>query len=74
MKTVFEFGGRNPFNGATVDSMITVQQSENENALFDVHYGLQVKRMLTYKQACYEIGQVILHHLSCESIVNNEGM
>ena len=72
MKTVFTYGGANPYN-PSAPAMITVEQSEDKDALFKVTYGVETNSGLTYARACGVIGQVILHHLSCESIVNNEG-
>lgn len=74
MRTVFATGGANPYKGATVSNLIEVQQSENKKALFDVHYGLQVYRMLTYSQACAKIGEAILHNACCEGLASNEGL
>lgn len=52
---------------------ITVVQEQNKAGLFRVIYGLDISDKLTYLQACASIGQALLHHLSCEGIVNNEG-
>lgn len=73
MKTVFEWGGPNPFNGAKSRSLVQVDQSESEEHLFRVTYGLQRKENLTYNQACLEIGVAILHKLCCDGIASNEG-
>ena len=73
MKKVFTCGGRNPFKGASTPDMITVRQRESGRRLFDVVYGLQVKKDLTYSQACAELGQAILHLQCCEGIASNEG-
>lgn len=73
MKTVFEWGGPNHFNGAKSRSLIQVDQSESGDRLFRVTYGLQVKTGLTYEQACREIGIAILHYQCCEGIASNEG-
>lgn len=73
MKTVFTYGGTNPFANAKTKHLIQADQSESGKKLFTVTYGLQVKSGLTYSQACTEIGAVILHHLCCEGIADNEG-
>ena len=72
-KTVFEFGGNNPFQGAKSLSYIQVDQDLSKRALFTVTYGLQQKSGLTYAECCAELGACILHMLSCDGIVNNEG-
>lgn len=38
---------------------------------FAVQYGHQLDEMLTYGEACVFLGQAILHHLSCEGLVDN---
>jgi len=73
MKTVFQFGGPNPYNGAATDSLITLEQKDTESALFVVTYGLQRKTNLTYSQAAKELGDCIFHHLACESVLDNGG-
>lgn len=72
-KTVFEFGGNNPFRGAKNKSFIQVDQDLNRRALFTVSYGLQRKTGLTYAECCAELGACVLHLLSCDGIVNNDG-
>ena len=72
MKTVFTYGGSNPY-APTKDAMIELRQSEDKKGLFVLSYGCEVAPGLTYARACTALGQAILHHLSCESIVNNEG-
>lgn len=72
MKTVFTYGGSNPY-APTKDAMIELRQSEDKNGLFILSYGCEVTPGLTYTRACTALGQAILHHLSCKSIVNNEG-
>lgn len=73
MKTVFEFGGANLYQGARTKSLITLEQSESGRRRFNLTYGLQRDTGLTYSEACESLGQVILHHLCCESIASNEG-
>ncbi len=73
MITVFEFGGPNPFKNARAKSLIQADQSESGRRLFTVYYGLQVKKGLTYAQACAEIGACVLHHQCCQGIASNEG-
>lgn len=71
-RTVFTYGGKNPFEAAITEHMIQVDQNDQGSKLFTVTYGLQVKRGLTYAKACTEIGAAILHYLSCEGVVDNE--
>ena len=73
MKTVFTYGGQNPYT-AKPEALIELRQSEGTEALFIVRYGREVKTGLSYSRACSELGAAILHHLACESIVNNEGV
>ena len=70
MKTVFEFGGSNPYL-KTRNAMIELRQSEDNNGRFILTYGCEVKAGLDYARAAKALGEAILHHLSCESIVNN---
>jgi hypothetical protein len=63
MVTVFSTGGKNHFNKASSDQLITLEQNQATKAkLFTVTYGLQVKRGLTYAEACSRLGEAILHH------------
>lgn len=73
MKTVFQFGGRNPFKGAKSAALIQVDQSEAKCKLFTVTYGLQRKTMLTYADAARELGECIFHHLACDGMLDNDG-
>lgn len=73
MKTVFTYGGKNPFAKATTKDMITVTQSEARGRRFTVTYGLQVESNLTYSKACSEIGRAILHHACCQGLADNDG-
>ena len=73
MKTVFTHGGANTFKGAKTKSYIQVDQAESGKKLFTVTYGLQQKKGLTYAQAAKELGEVLFHHLACESILDNDG-
>lgn len=73
MKTCFETGGPNPYPGAKTASLITLEQSESGKQLFRVTYGLHVDNGLTYAEAAKALGECILHHLCCESLVSNEG-
>ena len=72
MKTVFTYGGNNPYN-PTAAAMIELRQSEDKNGLFILTYGCEVTPRLTYARACSAVGAAILHHLACDSIVNNQG-
>jgi hypothetical protein len=74
MKTVFQYGGKNPFKNAKTDSFIQVDQGESKEALFTVTYGLRQKSNLTYEQAAHDLGECLFHHLACESVLNNEGL
>jgi hypothetical protein len=38
---------------------------------FTVEYGKQIKKRLSYGDACSELGQAIMHALSCEGKVDN---
>lgn len=73
MKTVFTFGGSNPYS-PTKDALIELRQSDDKQGRFILSYGCEVKPGLTYAQAAHALGEAMLHHLSCESIVNNEGV
>jgi hypothetical protein len=73
MKTVFTFGGSNPY-APSKDALIELRQSDDKQARFILSYGCEVKPGLTYTQAARALGEAILHHLACESIVNNEGV
>ena len=73
MKKVFTCGGRNPFKGASTVDMITLRQRESGDMLFDVVYGLEVTKGLTYSAACFELGKAILHMQCCEGIASNDG-
>lgn len=72
--TVFQYGGKNPFDGAKTEALIQVDQQDKGRRLFTVTYGLQRQAGLTYSQACTELGADILHYLCCEGIASNEGM
>lgn len=72
MKTVFTYGGPNTFRPVH-DALIELRQSEDKHGRFILTYGCEVTPGLTYARACSALGQALLHHLSCESIVNNEG-
>ena len=73
MKTVFIYGGNNPYC-ATADAMIQLRQSDDKQGRFILTYGCEKTPGLNYLQACKKLGEAILHHLACESIVNNEGV
>lgn len=74
MKTVFTYGGPNPYL-PTKEALIELRQAEDSQGLclFILTYGCQVTPSLTYARAAKALGEAILHHLSCKSIVNNEG-
>lgn len=73
MKTVFKFGGANPYKGAKAEALIQVDQSAGRGKRFTVTYGLQRKTMLSYADAARELGECIFHHLACESLLDNDG-
>lgn len=73
MKTVFTYGGNNPYC-PTTEALIQLRQSEDRNGRFILTYGCEKTPGLTYARACKALGEAILHHLSCESIVNNQGL
>ena len=73
MRTVFEFGGPNSFQGAKSSSVIQLDQSEGPGERFRLTYGLRVKNNLTYADACHELGAAILHWQCCEGLASNEG-
>ena len=73
MNSVFEYGGKNFFDGAQTESLIHVHQQKGGKRLFTVTYGLQRKADLTYDEACKELGAVILHYQCCQGIASNEG-
>jgi hypothetical protein len=72
MKTVFAFGGCNPYN-ETAEHLLMLEQHEDRKALFRVTYGAQVRDGLTYAKAAKEFGECMFHHFACESMLNNEG-
>lgn len=63
MKTVFTYGGANTLN-PKAPAWICLEQYTNKE--FRVTYGLQVSTHLCYKEAAYELGTCIMHHLACE--------
>ena len=73
MKTVFTHGGANTFKGAKTKSHIQVDQQESGKKLFTVTYGLAQKKGLSYTQAAHKLGEVLFHHLACESALDNDG-
>ena len=73
MKTVFTYGGPNPYL-LNKDELIELRQSDDKNARFILTYGTEVKPGLNYADACTHLGAALLHHLSCEGIINNEGV
>ena len=73
MKTVFQFGGNNPFKGAKTSAYIQLDQNESRDKRFTVTYGLQQDKNLTYSQACSKLGEALLHHACCEGLADNDG-
>lgn len=72
MKTVFTYGGPNPYL-PTRAALIELRQSEDTNGRFILTYGCEVAPGLTYAQGAKKLGEAIFHHLACESILNNQG-
>ena len=72
MKTVFTYGGNNPYL-PTKSGLIELRQSEDKNGRFILTYGCEVTPGLTYAAASKKLGEAIFHHLACESILNNAG-
>lgn len=72
MKTVFTYGGNNPYN-KKAKALIEVKQREDKDALFTLSYGIETRDGLTYSQAAKLLGEYLFHHLACESILNNDG-
>lgn len=77
MPVVFEFGGANPY--ATRDAkdkispsimLICLEQRRVAGKKFRLTYGLEVKDDLTYEEAARALGLALLHHLSCEGVLD----
>ena len=73
MKTVFEFGGPNPYSELGPVSLIHLRQSDAEGRRFSLQYGIQIQQKLTYSLACKALGQALMHHLACEGKLDNNG-
>lgn len=73
MKTVFTYGGSNTLN-PSVKGWITMEQHGGRRKLFKVTYGKQVSDNLPYIRAATELGLCIMHHLACESRLDNDGV
>lgn len=73
MKTVFQFGGANPYKGAKSKALIQVDQYAGRGKRFTVTYGLQRKTDLNYADAARELGECIFHHLACDGMLDNDG-
>ena len=72
MKTVFTFGGTNPYKN-NADHLIMLEQHEDKRGLFRVTYGGQVTDNLTYARAAKELGECLFHHFACDSMLNAQG-
>lgn len=59
------------FQTTDYDFPITLEQSQATN-LFKVTYGQQVTYGLTYEQAAKELGECLLHALTCAGEVTTE--
>jgi len=64
--TVFTYGGTNTLDPKAPSWIAMAQTGRNK---FTVIYGLQVKAGLNYAQAASKLGECIMHHLACESII-----
>lgn len=51
------------------DAPIMVWQTGKDK--FQVNYGLQEKKSLTYGQACEQLGRCLFHALSCKGVIDN---
>ena len=52
---------------------VTVQLKQYaSNGRFKVVYGLQESDKLTYSEACGQLGECLLHSLSCAGSIDNE--
>lgn len=72
MKTVFTYGGSNPWN-KSASALIELKQSEAKHGRFTLIYGAEKAEGLTYSRAAKLLGEFMFHHLACESILNNDG-
>jgi len=72
MKTVFTYGGNNPYD-AGFPALITLLQSDQKHGRFTLIYGMEITVNMQYAEACKKLGQAIMHHLACESLINYEG-
>lgn len=70
-KIVFTYGGPNPY---IPEKKALVVLEQDSDLRFRLSYGLQITSNMTYVQACRHLGEALLHHLSCESVVNNQGV
>lgn len=53
------------FEIKTSDMDTPVQIEQDEDGLFTVSYGLDIKESLTYSRAARELGQCIMHSMTC---------
>jgi|GEM_PF-2885490 len=49
--------------------LVTLQQARPEG--FAVRYGKEVHSELTYADACFRLGQALMHQLACEGLLDN---
>lgn len=70
MKTVFTYGGPNPYKP---DEPALIVLEQRANKLFDLTYGVEVTPNMPYAQAAARLGGAIMHHLACESTLDNTG-
>lgn len=68
MKTVFTYGGSNPY-APKLPALITLQQFEQDPERFTLTYGIMVTEHMTYTDAAHKLGEAILHHLAFESVL-----
>lgn len=70
-KIVFTYGGPNPY---IPKKKALIMLEQGKDLRFRLSYGVQLTPNMTYAQACRHFGEALLHHLSCESIVDNQGV
>lgn len=51
------------------DGLVTLQQRRQN--CFLVRYGREIHADLTYSEACYRLGQALMHQLACDDKLDN---
>jgi hypothetical protein len=51
---------------------VRLYQNAKRKGSFAVQYGKQFDYGLSYSEACEKLGQVMLHVLSCDGMIDNE--